>query len=66
VVGRPEGLGGERAGPAGFGAVEVLKNLAIVAVIVAVRAPLLGLARRRDRSAARAPTLPDTPMASDL
>jgi hypothetical protein len=50
-----EGSAVPRAGArlGGFGALELLKNLAIVAVIVAVAAPLRGLARRRPRSAAR-------------
>jgi hypothetical protein len=65
IVGRPEGPGGERGRSGGFGAIEVLKNLAIVAAIVVIVAPILRLARRRTRSAAPAPALSDTPMASD-
>jgi hypothetical protein len=64
-VGRPQVPGGERGGPGGFGAIEVLKNLAIVAVIVAIGTPILRLTRRRAHPAARAAALSDTPMASD-
>jgi hypothetical protein len=53
-VGRPQVPGGERGGSGGFGAIEVLKNLAIVAVIVAIGTPILGLARRRAHPAAPA------------
>ena len=52
-------------GPGGFGVMEVLQNLAIVAAIVAVVAPLLHLARRRRKSAARRRVVRDAPMASD-
>jgi hypothetical protein len=64
-VGRPDGPGGERERSGGFGVVEMLKNLAIVAVIVVLAVPILRLARRRTRSAAPTPALSDTPMASD-
>ena len=52
-------------GPSGFGVMEVLQNLAIVAAIVAVVAPLLNLVRRRTKSAAPRRAAPDAPMVSD-
>src|SRR5919202_377805 len=51
-------------GPGGFAVLEVLQNLAIVAVIVAIVAPLLRLARRRTKSAARRRVTTDAPLAS--
>jgi hypothetical protein len=65
IVGRPERPGGERGGLGGFGAIEMLKNLAIVAVIVLIVAPILGLVRRRPRSAVPALALSDTEVAAD-
>ncbi|HZB95076.1 MAG TPA: hypothetical protein VE268_03865 [Herpetosiphonaceae bacterium] len=52
-------------GPSSFGVMEALQNLAIVAAIVAVVAPLLHLARRRRKSASRRRVVRDAPMASD-
>src|SRR4051812_14245415 len=59
-AGRLHVPGGERGGPGGFGAIDVLKNLAIVAVIVAIGAPILRVVRRRTHPAAPAPALSDT------
>lgn len=63
--GGPNRPGGERGGPGGFGALEVLKNLGIVAVITVIVAPILGLIRRRTRSGGRDAALLDTPLGSE-